>query len=86
MCFFLFSGHIHDARRRSMAVDVVGVLDELYAQLVGFRGRVVADRSQPRRSGRVCEEQQLVVDAVRPGDVLVHLVLPVQRRDPAHDR
>lgn len=69
-----------------MAVDAAGVLDELYAQLVGLRGRMVADRTQPRRPGRVGEEQKFDVGTVRPGNVLVHLVLPVQRRDTAHNR
>lgn len=48
-----------------MAMDVVGVFDELHAQLVGLRRRMVADSVEPRRSGRVCQKQQLDVGAVR---------------------
>lgn len=69
-----------------MAVDAAGILDELYAQLVRLRGRMVADRTQPRRPGRVGEEQQFDVGTVRPRNVLVHLMLLVQRRDTAHNR
>lgn len=69
-----------------MAVDAVGVFDELYAQLVGFRRRMVAHSPESRRFGSIGKGQQFDEGTVCPRSVLVHFVFPVQRRDSAHDR
>lgn len=68
-----------------MAMDVVSIFNELYAQLVGFRRRMVAHRLEPRRL-ELRGERQLDAGAMRSRNEFVHFVLSIQRRNSAHNR
>lgn len=68
-----------------MAVDAVGVLHELFAQLARVRRRLVPDRVHPRRliAG---ERGRPEMVAVRDQHANVRRQFPVQRGDAAHHR
>ena len=81
--------HLHDPGGHSMAMDVALLQPELRPLVAGLRRDLVADRVQPRRlrgapPAPLPDREQL--DAVREQHILVHELLPVQHRDPAHDR
>lgn len=79
------AGPVHHAGGRAMAVDAVGVLRELPAQLARIRRRLVPDRVHARRPVAGKRGRPAMV-AVRDQHADVRRQFPVQRGDAAHHR
>ncbi|CAG0903893.1 unnamed protein product, partial [Darwinula stevensoni] len=77
--------YLHHPRRCQMAVDPLRLCSELPLQLVGVRGRVVVHRVLARRHGTGSSRRR-ELEALRRLHPRLHLLLPLQFGDAAHDR